>query len=108
MTDDTTDPLDDAAMPEDWNDWLTDADTSDLVATTTRDILNRSIIEYEEMGRKTIVATAILPNQFEVSVSAHSVRPEDHDPEIGQAVCREKLVSKVAELVALFQHPPLN
>ena len=106
MTDDTTDPLDDAAMPEDWNDWLPDAATP--LTETTREILNRSIIEYEEMGHKTVVATAILPNGFEVSVSAHSLHPADHDPEIGQAACREKLVSRVAELVALFQHPPLN
>lgn len=74
------------------------------------EVIDHSRIDYTnvgEQGRKTLVATATLPNGFEVTVSASCVDPNDFDREIAQDICHERLKDKVWELLGFQQHPDL-
>ena len=71
------------------------------------DILKRSELEFAQMGEKTMVATAILPNGFEVTSTASCVDPTDFDTDTAIALCQDRIKDKVWELLGFAQHPNL-
>lgn len=69
-----------------------------ITAEEVEDLVERSKLEFADLGLKTTVLVATLPNGFEVCVSSSCVDPANYDPELGRTFCRTKLVDKVWEL----------
>ncbi len=61
-------------------------------------IVNASVFIYEKMGLQTTVAHATLPNGFEIVESSGCLNPAKYKHEIGVAICRERIISRLWQL----------
>jgi hypothetical protein len=67
-------------------------------------LIGQSELAFEKAGRKTVLCHATLPSTFEIVVSASCVDPSLFDFDIGVALCRERLKSKLWELEGYRLH----
>jgi hypothetical protein len=75
--------------------------------TRVQNAIASAYITVETMGEKTTVLHAQLPNGFEIVTSASCVEADDFDPEVGEEICRERLETKVWELLGFQAHSDL-
>jgi len=54
-------------------------------------------IEYQKMGKKTMVAFATMKNGFEFIVTASCQYPKDFNNDIGKEICKNRLIDKIRE-----------
>lgn len=84
---------------------------SDFSATDpdlVKSIIEEADTEVFQKGKKTTVMFAKLPNGFEVVVSSSCVDPDDYDESLGRKICRDRLKSKVWELLGAEAHDDLS
>jgi|WetSurMetagenome_2_1015567.scaffolds.fasta_scaffold06972_9 hypothetical protein len=61
-------------------------------------------MQFEKMGKKTVVCLCRLINGFEVVTSASCIREKDFDFNVGSKLARERAAVKIAELEAYAEH----
>ncbi|WP_256241907.1 Gp49 family protein [Bacillus sp. V3B] len=62
------------------------------------EILNKSEVEYQKFGNKTLVGVCTLPNGFILVEDASCVDPANFSEEIGKGIITERFSNKVWEL----------
>ena len=72
------------------------------------EVLDNTTLDCTKHGEKTLVVTAVLPNGFEVTVSASCVDPSDYDGQKALEICRGRVKDKVWEFLGYQQHPPMT
>lgn len=72
--------------------------TNTVTQEQVNDILQRSTIEYQKFGNKTLVSVCTLPNGFVLVEDASCVDPANFCEEIGKEIIIERLTNKVWEL----------
>ena len=62
------------------------------------EIMLMTLIQSQQVGEKTTIVTATLPNGFVIVESSSCVDASNYDHSIGEDICMGKIVDKVWEL----------
>lgn len=62
------------------------------------ELMDKSSFYVQHIGNKTTLVVCTLPNNFVIVESSSCVDPVNYDPEIGETICRNRIINKVWEL----------